>query len=295
MAHVALGYVEAGRGRGAAARDHLTAALEFGRRAGRADMILPALWGLAEAALHAGAATEAAALCDDALRAVKEPGDAVDLAPFAPLGVRAHLAAGAPDAAPRYLDAFAVLVEPIGEVATPSIQHATGLIRLSEGSTVAARVALEAAIASWDDRGRRWEALWARLDLASAMVRSSRFVDAMKLVAEVRSAAESMGAAPLLARADQLERTAKGRGIEQEPWHPLTSREFEVARRIAEGLTNAELADELSISPKTASSHVEHILAKLGVSRRAEIAAWATNVAPQARAERSGATATARR
>jgi DNA-binding CsgD family transcriptional regulator len=54
----------------------------------------------------------------------------------------------------------------------------------------------------------------------------------------------------------------------------LTMRELEVARKIAEGLTNAELAKELGISPKTASAHVEHILAKLDVNRRAEIAAW---------------------
>ena len=53
-----------------------------------------------------------------------------------------------------------------------------------------------------------------------------------------------------------------------------------VARLISEGLTNGEIASELSIAPKTASSHVEHILAKLGASRRAEIAAWATAVVP---------------
>jgi len=294
MAHLAIGYVEAGRGRRAAAEEHLVAALDFGRRAGRLDLVLPALWGLAEAALHAGGAAEAAAICDQALRAAQESGDAIDLVPFGTLGVRAYLAAGEPDAAARYLEAFTALVQPIGEVAGPSIQHATGLLRLSEGSTVAARVALEGGVASWDARGRRWEALWARLDLASALVRSSRFVDAMALVAEVRGAAEAIGAAPLLARADQLARTAKGRGAEQEPWHPLTSREFEVARKIAEGLTNPELADELGISPKTASSHVEHILAKLGVSRRAEIAAWATAIVPAASAERRTAASAGR-
>jgi DNA-binding CsgD family transcriptional regulator len=168
--------------------------------------------------------------------------------------------------------------------------HGGSRVRLSEGSTVAARAALEGAIASWEARGRCWEALWARLDLAAAQLRSSRFVDAMKLVDQVRAAAESMGAAPLLSRADQLARTAKGRGAEQEPWHPLTTREFEVARKVAEGLTNAELAEELSISPKTASSHVEHILAKLGVSRRAEIAAWTTAVTPGSTAEGGAAT-----
>ncbi len=59
----------------------------------------------------------------------------------------------------------------------------------------------------------------------------------------------------------------------------MTAREWEVARLIAEGLTNAEIAGELTIAPKTASAHVEHILAKLGVARRAEIATWAATVA----------------
>jgi DNA-binding NarL/FixJ family response regulator len=73
---------------------------------------------------------------------------------------------------------------------------------------------------------------------------------------------------------------ARGHAPDDEPWRPLTSREFEVARLVTEGLTNAEIASELAIAPKTASSHVEHILAKLGASRRAEIAAWATAVVP---------------
>lgn len=214
------------------------------------------------------------------------------IGPFAVTAVRAHQAAGAPDAGVRYLDDVLRLTEPVADIAGPANRHATGLVRLAEGSTVAARAALDGAIASWEARGRSWEAWWGRLDLAAALLRSSRFVDAMRLVQEVRAAAEPIGAAPLLARAEQLERTAKGRGTEQEPWHPLTTREFEVARKIAEGLTNAELADELSISPRTASSHVEHILAKLSVSRRAEIAAWATSVAP---AERIDAGTAARR
>jgi DNA-binding CsgD family transcriptional regulator len=59
----------------------------------------------------------------------------------------------------------------------------------------------------------------------------------------------------------------------------LTQREeIEVARLIGDGLTNAEIANTLGIAPKTASSHVEHILAKLGASRRAEIATWASHV-----------------
>ena len=298
MAQWALGYVEAGRGHRREAEAHLLPAVDYGRRSERLDLLLPALWGAAEAALHAGDPAAAAATCDEALRLAQELGEPTLIAPFAPTAIRSHQAAGHPDAAARWLDQFNRLVAAGGEIAQPAIQHATGLVRLAEGSIVAARVALESAVAAWEARGRRWEALWARLDLAAALLRSSRFVDAMNLVNEVRSAATDMQSSPLLTRADQLARTAKGRGAEQEPWHPLTSREFEVARKIAEGLTNAELADELSISPKTASSHVEHILAKLGVSRRAEIAAWATSVAPSAGgtvAERSTTSTAGRR
>ena len=41
------------------------------------------------------------------------------------------------------------------------------------------------------------------------------------------------------------------------------------------GLSNGEVARRLYISPKTASVHVSNILTKLGMSSRAEIAAWA--------------------
>ena len=44
---------------------------------------------------------------------------------------------------------------------------------------------------------------------------------------------------------------------------------------MAEGLTNAELAERLYISPRTAGVHVSNILAKLGMSSRTEAAAWA--------------------
>jgi len=53
----------------------------------------------------------------------------------------------------------------------------------------------------------------------------------------------------------------------------LTPREREVALLVAEGLTNAELARRLYISPKTAAVHVSSILHKLGVASRTEVSA----------------------
>ena len=67
-------------------------------------------------------------------------------------------------------------------------------------------------------------------------------------------------------------------GIGPEPSGPaeLTPREREVAALLAEGLSNAALAERLYISPRTAAVHVSNILAKLGMASRTEVAAWAT-------------------
>jgi DNA-binding NarL/FixJ family response regulator len=55
---------------------------------------------------------------------------------------------------------------------------------------------------------------------------------------------------------------------------PLTKRELEVAALIESGLSNREIAERLVISKRTADGHVERILAKLGFSSRAQVAAW---------------------
>jgi DNA-binding NarL/FixJ family response regulator len=56
---------------------------------------------------------------------------------------------------------------------------------------------------------------------------------------------------------------------------PLTVREREVAVLIAHGLTNRQIAERLVIALRTADNHVQHIFDKLGLSSRAQVAAWA--------------------
>jgi pimeloyl-ACP methyl ester carboxylesterase/DNA-binding CsgD family transcriptional regulator len=65
-----------------------------------------------------------------------------------------------------------------------------------------------------------------------------------------------------------------GEGPGQRP--RLTRRELEVARLIADGLTNHAIATRLSVAPRTAEAHVENIRRKLEVRSRAQIAAWVT-------------------
>ncbi|HKN55569.1 MAG TPA: LuxR C-terminal-related transcriptional regulator, partial [Amycolatopsis sp.] len=59
----------------------------------------------------------------------------------------------------------------------------------------------------------------------------------------------------------------------------LTARQLEVARLIAEGMSNKDIALRLVISQRTAEAHVDHILTKLNVDRRAHIAEWFRNQA----------------
>jgi DNA-binding CsgD family transcriptional regulator len=54
----------------------------------------------------------------------------------------------------------------------------------------------------------------------------------------------------------------------------LAKREAEVARLVADGLSNKEIGSRLFISEHTVDSHVRSILNKLGCSSRAQIAAW---------------------
>lgn len=56
---------------------------------------------------------------------------------------------------------------------------------------------------------------------------------------------------------------------------PLTQRESEVLRQLADGLTNKDIAQELHISYETVKEHVQHILRKVGVSDRTQAAVWA--------------------
>lgn len=56
---------------------------------------------------------------------------------------------------------------------------------------------------------------------------------------------------------------------------PLSEREMEVVRLLADGLSNREIAAMLFVAESTVKTHVEHIVAKLGVSDRIQAAVWA--------------------
>ncbi|SES29205.1 DNA-binding response regulator, NarL/FixJ family, contains REC and HTH domains [Streptomyces qinglanensis] len=94
------------------------------------------------------------------------------------------------------------------------------------------------------------------------------------LVEAVRAAAagDSMISPEVTTRL--LNRFRRERRAVRRPDEPMTSREEEVARLVAEGLTNSEIGAELFISAGTVKTHLARLQKKLGVRNRVGIAAW---------------------
>ncbi len=72
---------------------------------------------------------------------------------------------------------------------------------------------------------------------------------------------------------------------------PLTARQLEIARLIARGYTNQQIAEALVLTPGTVANHVQHILERLGLHSRTQIAVWFTRsgaLLPSTTARRGG-------
>ncbi len=109
---------------------------------------------------------------------------------------------------------------------------------------------------------------------------------ARELLGEAQRLYEETGASRDLARVDAALRALGARrgarGPRRRPktgWEALTDTELKVVRLVAERLSNQEIAERLFISRRTVQTHVSHVLAKLDVSTRREIAEEAARVA----------------
>lgn len=84
------------------------------------------------------------------------------------------------------------------------------------------------------------------------------------------SQAEELAMTPLQAAIADL-----GRRLRATESSQLTRREREVADLVASGMTNREIASRLCLSERTAQNHVQHILTKLSMANRSQLAVWA--------------------
>ena len=272
-----LGYIALGRGEAEAANAHLTAALDEAEQMDELQRISPPLWGLAESALLGGDHRTAAALCERGYTASASVGDGAYLFPYVVTGVRAYLAGNDLPAAQAWLTrAESALVERGIPGTLATVDHARGLLLRAEGDTAGARDSLTRAAAAWRRLDRFWEGAWVMVDLASCAASARRRAEAVRLADEARLLAMRCDARPVIEAVHRV--VESGAATSGPPWHPLTAREYQVARLVADGLTNPEIGERLGLSRKTVAAHVEHILTKLRAARRTEIAAWTATV-----------------
>ncbi|GAA3794884.1 response regulator [Amycolatopsis tucumanensis] len=102
-------------------------------------------------------------------------------------------------------------------------------------------------------------------------IRGAGLVDAVRDVGAGRSLLDTRAAATLMNR---LRRNVRDEG----PLAGLTGREREILDLLGEGLTNAQIGRRMFLAEKTVKNYVSHLLAKLGLRRRAQAAVLATRV-----------------
>jgi DNA-binding CsgD family transcriptional regulator len=116
-----------------------------------------------------------------------------------------------------------------------------------------------------------------------------RTKDLIKQIAAARAHALSRDQIAAAAHGETVSAARPARAVTgaQDPFE-LSARELEVARLVADGLSNPAIASALFISVPTVKTHVSHILAKLGLESRVQLASWVAghNAGPPASARR---------
>ncbi|MET7685545.1 AAA family ATPase [Streptomyces sp. NPDC005423] len=278
-----------------AARQLAAARKHFGTHDDSPQHLLP-LVGIAIGIAGAeGRLDDARAELEGVLRAGLPPGAQRDAWPLLRTAAEVEARApGVPAAAPGRPEALRRLREAAGRLAAnvpvwraherwvrAELRHAEGCARPEDWSEV---------VTAFEPLDRPYDLARVRHRLAEALLADpdggdderDRATDLLRLAGAV---AGHLGARPLtasVARLAQRARLALARVPARAPAATdpvaalgLTSRERDVLRLVSAGRTNRQIAEELFISPKTASVHVSNILGKLGVSGRGEAAAVA--------------------
>jgi non-specific serine/threonine protein kinase len=152
-------------------------------------------------------------------------------------------------------------------------------VACADGDAERAAVLMGAAQEIWQSVGSIASTLPAVPQLHDESVRAARSALGTRRFDEAVRKGRAMGMDEAVAYAlgERLTGTIPAAGSSGE----LTKRERQVADLIARGFTNKQIAAKLVISQRTAQGHVEHILAKLGFTSRAQIAAWIVEEAGQ--------------
>jgi DNA-binding CsgD family transcriptional regulator len=171
----------------------------------------------------------------------------------------------------------------------PAQQASRAAYTAADAQLTAAQSGLPVAgelLAAWDGAAAAWEAVSEPYPRAQALLHAAEAAlaggdrdGATGRLREAAMVASGLGAEPLAQEIALLARRARivlgSSAAAGSGEAGLTGRELEVLRLVAAGRSNRGIANELFISPKTASVHVSNILGKLGAATRGEAAAKA--------------------
>ncbi len=243
------------------------------RRQGRLDeaeaLMRPLAWhplamlGLAENALECGRLQEAAERADTYLRHIPDS-NRLGRAAALELQVRIHAVSGDHAGAAHAAEELKAIASAVG---TGPLQgaacFAAGVLARATGEMQHARACLEDAVAAYERSGTPFEAAHARLELGTVLAALDRPERARAETTSARRTLEQLGAQARLQQS----------GPTEPP--PLTPRQTEILRLVAQGMSDAEIASVLGISAHTVHRHVANILLRLDAPTRAAAATQA--------------------
>lgn len=154
--------------------------------------------------------------------------------------------------------------------------YAEGLIRLDASDDDGAREELLRSIELFESLRMPFHSARSRLELATALVAP----DPTRATDEAEQALGTFDRIGAKCYADRARTVLATLGVRSRPQRAsrsagaLSRRELEVALLVAEGLTNAEIAERLTVSVRTVTSHLDHIYTRLGINSRVALARY---------------------
>ncbi len=183
----------------------------------------------------------------------------------------AHLALADADALTTQVAALRALPEPLPWVVAV-VDRLEGLRAILEGRNGPAADLLAASSARLEQLGLVLAAAFGWLEWAELGLAGRLDAEAAARLEQVAADLARMGAHEAAARGRRLLRGPRGQAVPPGRLGELTERELDVARLVAEGLSNAEIAQRLIVSTRTVTTHLTHIYRRLGLSGRTALA-----------------------
>ncbi|MFI1096095.1 ATP-binding protein [Streptomyces sp. NPDC020917] len=247
-----------------------------GERRGIVDLWLEPVAALAALRLAAGDARSALDLTAAPMRLVTVKELWLWATDVAPPRVAALLALGRAAEARALVERFAAAErERRAPAPGAALRVCTALLTEAEHGAEAAARDWQAAADAWEKVPRPYEALRARERAAACLRAAGNRVAAVRETEAVVTGYGALGATHDEQRARRA-LTGGGRGYGDQ----LSPRELEVVRLVAEGMTNRQIAQALSRSPKTVATQLNSAMRKRGVTSRTALAVSMTRQRP---------------